>query len=93
MKGLFGGLSNNDANWQIRNFVEICQLFNITNISQESIRMRLFPFFLMGEAMDWLDELSQGSITSWDELIKTFIEQFFPLSRMLQLHNEITNFR
>lgn len=85
MKGLFEGLALKDANCHMRNFAEILQPFNITKISQKSVRLRLFPFSLTGDATAWVKKLSQGSITSWNELIETLLDRFFPPSRMLQL--------
>ena len=34
-----------------------------------------------------------GSITTWVELTEAFLDRFFPPSRMLQLRDEIINFR
>ena len=47
----------------------------------------------MGEAALWLRQLPAGSITTWSELTEVFLDQFFPPSRMLQLRDEIINFR
>lgn len=93
MKGLFGGQPSEDVNRHMKNFLEICQPFNITNISQKSIRLRLFPFSLTGEATMWLEELPLRCITSWQELTEAFLDRFFPPSKMLQLRDDITNFR
>uniref|UniRef100_M1DKC0 Uncharacterized protein n=1 Tax=Solanum tuberosum TaxID=4113 RepID=M1DKC0_SOLTU len=50
MKGLYGGLAHEDPHEHIRNFVDICVPFSFKNISQESVRLGLFPLSLMGEA-------------------------------------------
>lgn len=42
MKGLFRGLPQEDTNCHIKNFAEVCQFFNIDNIFQESISLRLY---------------------------------------------------
>uniref|UniRef100_M1DRG3 Integrase core domain containing protein n=1 Tax=Solanum tuberosum TaxID=4113 RepID=M1DRG3_SOLTU len=50
LKGLFDGLAYEDPHEHIRNFVDVCGPFSFKNISQESVRLRLFPFSLIGEA-------------------------------------------
>lgn len=76
MKGLFGGQAVSDANRHLRNFVDICLPFMIRNISQESIRLRLFPLSLTVDATSLLTEFPQGSSTSWDELKVAFLRDF-----------------
>ena len=92
MRGLFGGHATEDAHEHLKNITEICAPFNIANISQESMRLRLFPFSLMGEARTWFKELPPGSITSWGELQDAFLDRFFPPARMMALRDAINNF-
>nr|GEX66002.1 reverse transcriptase domain-containing protein [Tanacetum cinerariifolium] len=42
------------------------------------VRLMMFPLSLTGEAKTWLDELSEGTIETWDELRTAFISRFFP---------------
>lgn len=51
--------------------------------------LRLFYFSLLGEATSWLGELPKGSMKTWAELTDSFLDRFFPPSRMLQLRDEI----
>ena len=93
MKGFFGGSAHEDPHDHIQNFLEVCSPFKCKDISQESIRLRLFPFSLIGEASRWLAELPRDSIISWDDLIEAFYERFLPPSKMLKLHENIQNFK
>ena len=68
LKGLFSKLAHEYPHERLRNIVEVCGPFSFKNISQESVRLRLFHYSLMGEACKWLVELPRNSITlcrSW----------------------------
>ncbi|GKA29187.1 reverse transcriptase domain-containing protein [Tanacetum coccineum] len=53
----------------------------------------LFPFSLKGAAETWLENEPPNSITSWDDLVSKFLNQFFPHSKTRELKKEITNFQ
>ncbi|KAL5559559.1 hypothetical protein UlMin_035770 [Ulmus minor] len=46
----FGGLANDDPNLHIANFLEICDSFKHNGVSDDAIRLRLFPFSLQNKA-------------------------------------------
>ncbi|XP_015168639.1 uncharacterized protein [Solanum tuberosum] len=93
LNGLFNRLVHEDSHEHLRNFVDVCRPFSFKNISQESVRLRLFHFSLMGEACKWLTELPRESITSWEELVTAFQVRFFPPSKMLSLRDSIQSFK
>jgi len=93
LKGIFSGLAHENPHEHLRNFVDVCGPFSFKNISQESVRLRLFPFSLMGEACKWLAELPRKSITSWEELVTAFNVRFFPPSKMMTLQDIIQSFK
>ncbi|GKD52754.1 reverse transcriptase domain-containing protein [Tanacetum coccineum] len=51
--------------------------------------LRTFPFSLSGEAKTWLNELDEGTITSWNELREAFIRRYFYSTKFRRLLNEI----
>ncbi|GKC10295.1 reverse transcriptase domain-containing protein [Tanacetum coccineum] len=54
--------------------------------------LRNFPFSLSEEAKDWLNELDDETITSWNKMRETFISQYFSLAKFKRLLNEIHSF-
>nr|GEV98392.1 reverse transcriptase domain-containing protein [Tanacetum cinerariifolium] len=44
-------------------------------------------------ARRWLEKEPLRSITTWDDLVSKFINEFFPPSRTMNLRNEISNFQ
>ena len=46
----FGGSPNDDVNAHIDNFLEICDTFKHNGVTDDAIRLRLFPFSLRDKA-------------------------------------------
>ncbi|KAH9671114.1 hypothetical protein KPL70_017227 [Citrus sinensis] len=88
----FAGMLNDDPNAHIVNFLEICDTFKQNGVSDNVIRLRLFPFSLTDKAKEWLNSLPAGTITTWDGLAHKFLAKYFPPARTAKLRNEITTF-
>ncbi|KAF3672677.1 hypothetical protein FXO37_07403 [Capsicum annuum] len=74
LKGMFVGLPIDDANLHLTNFLVICNSY--TDLGQEALRLRCFPFYLTREAFLWLGELPRGFITAWNELRRQFFNRW-----------------
>ena len=88
----FHGLAHEDPNSHILNFLEVCDTVKYNGVSDEAIRLRLFPFSLKEKANHWLISEPLDSITSWDELVNKFLVRFFPLVKAAKLRIDISNF-
>ncbi|GJZ14325.1 reverse transcriptase domain-containing protein [Tanacetum coccineum] len=78
-----------DPHKYIHEFLRICDMFKYRDTENEAVRLMMFPLSLTGEAKTWLDELNEGTIETWDELITTFISHFFPPALFDRLLGEI----
>ncbi|XP_023748966.1 uncharacterized protein LOC111897240 [Lactuca sativa] len=58
-------------------------------VTEDQIKLRAFPFSLQDSAREWLYDLPSGSITTWTELAKLFLEKYFPKTRVSILRSEI----
>jgi hypothetical protein len=47
---LFSGKPNEDANAHLLHFLDVCRTFTIRAVMDDAIRLRLFPFSLLGKA-------------------------------------------
>ena len=88
----FHGYPSEDPNEHIARFLDICQTFRANGASDDAITLRLFPFSLKDKAMNWLNSLPAGSITTWAQLVDRFLSKYFPPSKTAKLRNEITQF-
>ncbi|GKC46065.1 reverse transcriptase domain-containing protein [Tanacetum coccineum] len=73
-------------------FLEISSLFQYGENQEKAVMLRNFPFSLSGEAKIWLNELNEGTITSWNEMIEAFISRYFSPAKFKRLLNEIHSF-
>ena len=62
-------------------------------LSEDGLKLRLFPFTLKDGARKWLLKLSPRSIHSWFELQETFLAKYFPPSKVAKVPDSIVNFK
>jgi hypothetical protein len=46
----FCGKASDDTNAHLQHFLKICSTFAIRGVTQDVVRLRLFPFSLLGKA-------------------------------------------
>ncbi|GKC32949.1 reverse transcriptase domain-containing protein [Tanacetum coccineum] len=73
-------------------FLAICNMFRYGETQSEAVKLLIFPFSLCDEAKTWFNKLNEESITSWEQMRRAFINQFFPPSLCNRLLLEIKNF-
>ena len=54
-----------------------CSTFVIKGVSQDAMRLRLFPFSLLGRAKQWF-YANKAVVDTWDKCAKAFVAKFFP---------------
>ena len=89
----FHGFETEDPYMHVKEFLEICATFRFQNFSEDSVRLRLFPFSLKEKAKAWLNYLPSQSITTWDMLVTKFLSKFFPMSKTNALRRKISDLK
>ncbi|KAL6597769.1 hypothetical protein ACP70R_046574 [Stipagrostis hirtigluma subsp. patula] len=88
----FCGKASEDANSHLQNFLEICGTLTIKDVTPEVIRMRLFPFSLLGKAKQWFYSLEETVRRDWRLVSDAFLAKYFPPGKTNALRNRITSF-
>jgi hypothetical protein len=86
-----GGLDENPHK-HLQDFEEICATLMISGMNHETLKWKAFLFSLMGWAKQWYKLHVSSYHGSWVILKDQFCFAFFPLSKIIDLHNEVLNF-
>nr|GEU70121.1 reverse transcriptase domain-containing protein [Tanacetum cinerariifolium] len=71
----------------------IQQSIKVNGVTDDALRLYLFPHSLTHHAIAWFDRLPRNSINTFEQMAKMFLRKYFPPSMVTKLRNEITNFR
>uniref|UniRef100_A0A803MMB2 Uncharacterized protein n=1 Tax=Chenopodium quinoa TaxID=63459 RepID=A0A803MMB2_CHEQI len=59
-----------------QHFLEKCDTMKLNGVTDDAIRLRLFPFSLRDKAREYLRDEGIGSFDTWDKLAKAFLVKF-----------------
>nr|GEY16763.1 reverse transcriptase domain-containing protein [Tanacetum cinerariifolium] len=89
----FHGLPGDDANKHPDKFLHVTQSIKVNGVTDDALRLYLFPHSLTLHATAWFDRLPRNSINTFEQVEKIFIGKYFSPSMVMKLRNEITNYR
>jgi hypothetical protein len=56
------------------------------------MRARLFPFSLLGKALQWFRSQPAETVQNWNTLMKAFMKEYYSLGKTQSLRNKISTF-
>nr|GEW24880.1 putative reverse transcriptase domain-containing protein [Tanacetum cinerariifolium] len=89
----FHGLRGDDAKKHLDKFLHVTQSIKVKGVTDNAVRLYLFPHSLTHHATAWFDRLPRNLINIFEQMAKMFLGKYFPPSMVTKLRNEITNFR
>ena len=72
--------------------MEVYSTFMIKGVTQDVIRLRLFPFSLVRRAKQWFYNTREVNDT-WEKCSNAFLAKYFPLGKINALRSKISNFQ
>nr|GEW66449.1 hypothetical protein [Tanacetum cinerariifolium] len=88
----FHGFERDNPHTHISNFKRMPATLKYRDVSNDTIKLMLFPYSLEGAARIWYEKEPPNSILTWEDLVNKFVNQFFPPSKTTHLKNEIYRF-
>nr|GEV34496.1 DNA-directed DNA polymerase [Tanacetum cinerariifolium] len=89
----FHGLPGDDANKHLDKFLHVTQSIKVNGVTDDALRLYLFPHSLTLYATAWFDRIPRNSFNTFEQMAKMFLKKYFPPSMVTKLRNKITNFR
>nr|GEU68556.1 reverse transcriptase domain-containing protein [Tanacetum cinerariifolium] len=88
----YHGFERDNPHTHINNFKRITSTLKFRDVPNDVIKLMMFPYSFEGNARVWYDKEPLNSILTWEDLVKKFVNQFFPPSKTTHLKNEISRF-
>ena len=85
-------MTHEDPTDHLIGFLQATPTLKKTNVPDEYIKLKLFPYYLKGKARAWLHSHPPGHFTTWDDLSKAFLTKYYPPSMTSQVRNDIQTF-
>jgi len=89
----FSGKEDENPYLHIRDFEQTGDCLRIEGISDKTLRSKLFPFSLRGEARQWYSQNVSQQRGEWGVLRANFCQDFYSLYRIGNLRLEVVSFK
>ncbi|XP_050156238.1 uncharacterized protein LOC126630148 [Malus sylvestris] len=89
----FHGMSTEDPLAHIRDiFNMVSNMALVEGVTEEHLRMKVFPYTMKDKAKTWLNSLRSRTLTSWNDIQHKFLEKFFSTQKTDTLRDNIMQF-
>jgi hypothetical protein len=88
----FCGKASEDVNAHLQHFMEIYNTFTIGGVTQDVVRLRLFPFSLLEKVKQWFYS-NKEAMPTWEKCSNAFLTKIFPLGKTNAFQNKISGFQ
>lgn len=75
--GQFGEAAAEHPNSHLKYFLDVCNKFLMSGVTQDQLKMIIFPYSLKDAAKIWLNRQPSVSIHTQEELAEKLLEKYF----------------
>ncbi|CAM8910482.1 unnamed protein product [Rhodiola kirilowii] len=89
----FSGTPGESAITHLQRLHGICQNLKPNGVNVEDFKLKAFYFSLIDSANDWFLSLPSGSIRTWAQMQKKFLDKYYPAGRAMQVRRQLQDIR
>ncbi|CAM8886604.1 unnamed protein product [Rhodiola kirilowii] len=85
----FSGAQGESATTHLQRLHGICQNLKPNRVNMDDLKLKAFYFSLTDSANDWFLSLPSGSIRTWAQMQKKFLDKYYPAGRAMQVRRQL----
>ncbi|CAM8932014.1 unnamed protein product [Rhodiola kirilowii] len=89
----FSGMKGESATGHLQRYHDSCQNLKPYGVRVDDFKLKAFYISLTDSATDWFLSLPSGSIYTWDEMQRKFLNKYYPVGRAMQLRRQLKELR
>ncbi|CAM8886754.1 unnamed protein product [Rhodiola kirilowii] len=89
----FSGNQGESATTHLQRLHGICKNLKPYGVDVDDFKLKAFYFSLTDSANDWFLSLPSGSIRTWAQMQKKFVEKYYPAGRAMQVRRQLQEIR
>ena len=78
-------MATEDLHLHLRLFMEVSDYFKLLGVTEDALRLKLFPYSLRDRARAWLNSLPPNSVATWNDLAEKFLMKYLPPTKNAKL--------
>ncbi|CAM8943367.1 unnamed protein product [Rhodiola kirilowii] len=89
----FAGNRGESAMAHLQRLHGICQNLKPNGVNVDDFKLKAFYFSLIDAANDWFLSLPSGSIRTWAQMQKKFLDKYYPAGRAMQVRRQLQDIK
>ncbi|CAM8917300.1 unnamed protein product [Rhodiola kirilowii] len=89
----FSGTNGESVTTHLQRLHGICQNLKPNRVNVDDFKLKAFYFSLIDSANDWFLSLPSGSIRTWVQMQRKFLEKYYPAGRAMQVRRQLQDIR
>ncbi|CAM8877300.1 unnamed protein product [Rhodiola kirilowii] len=89
----FSGTNEESAMTHLQRLHGVCQNLKPFRVNLNNFKLKAFYFSLVNSANDWFLSLPSGSIRTWDQMQKKFLDKYYPAGRAMQVRRQLQDIK
>ncbi|CAM8998249.1 unnamed protein product [Rhodiola kirilowii] len=85
----FSGSQGESATTHLQRLHGICQNLKPNRVNMDDFKLKAFYFSLINSTSDWFLSLPSGSIRTWAQMQKKFLDKYYPARRAMQVRKQL----